>query len=407
MVIQSPLEDRSGYPTQATVITPEVSLQATLSYLQSIFDTVREPLVILDSGLRVKTANRSFYQTFQVQPEETEHQFICNLGNGQWNLPSLQRRLESVLTKDASFEDFEVDHEFQHLGRRVMLLNGRRITQEDQSVDLILLAIEDVTARKQAEEAFKLFASKLEQSNRELQDFAFVASHDLQEPLRKIQAFGDLLNYEYGEHLPETAVEYLRRMQNAAARMQVLINDLLAFSRVTTKAQAFVSVDLNRIVQEVLTDLEVHIQQVGAQIEVAPLPVVEAEPLQMRQLFQNLLSNALKFYRPEVPPHITLQAEMLPASALPSEATAIATCQIKVQDNGIGFDEKYLDKIFTIFQRLHYRNEYEGTGIGLAICRKIVERHGGSITASSKLGEGATFIVNLPIRQSPPLTARE
>lgn len=376
-----------------------VALKKSLDYIQNIFDTVREPLVVLDSDLQVQTANLSFYKTFQANPEETEHRPLAQLGNGQWNIPGLQRHLKSVLANGSVFEDFEVDHVFQHIGRKVMLLNGRPIMQEGQDSDLLLLAIEDVTVRKQAEEALKLFTAKLEQSNRELQDFAFVASHDLQEPLRKIQAFGDLLHYEYGAYLPEPAQEYLHRIQNAAARMKTLINDLLAFSRVTTKAQAFVSVNLNEIIQDILIDLETHIQQVAAQIEVGHLPTIDADPLQMRQLFQNLLSNSLKFHHADRIPHIKLHAEILALQSSLDKNAETRVCQIMIQDNGIGFDEKYLHKIFTIFQRLHYRDEYEGTGIGLAICRKITDRHGGSITASSIVGEGATFIVTLPICQ--------
>jgi light-regulated signal transduction histidine kinase (bacteriophytochrome) len=182
-------------------------------------------------------------------------------------------------------------------------------------------------------------------------------------------------------------------MQDAAARMQALINDLLTFSRVTTRAQPFVAVDLNTLVQQVISDLEVRIQQNEAKLEVGPLPTIEADPLQMRQLFQNLLANALKFQQPGVPPTVRVYAQ----------DAGEADVQLCVEDNGIGFDEKYLDRIFTIFQRLHGRVDYEGTGVGLAVCRKIVERHGGTITARSAPGEGATFIVTLPRSQPEPL----
>jgi signal transduction histidine kinase len=234
---------------------------------------------------------------------------------------------------------------------------------------------------------------ELERSNRELQDFASVASHDLQEPLRKVRAFGDRLAAKYGPELTDQGRDYLARMQDAAARMQALINDLLMFSRVTTRAQPFVPVDLNDLVRGVASDLEVRIQQTGATLHVEPLPTIDADPLQMRQLFQNLLSNALKFQRPDVAPALRVYAE----------DSGEQDVQLCVQDNGIGFDEKYLDRIFTIFQRLHGRIEYEGTGVGLAVCRKIVERHGGTITARSAPGEGATFIVTLPRSQPEPL----
>jgi two-component system, NtrC family, sensor kinase len=376
-----------------------VSLQKALMYAQGIVETVREPLIVLDAHLRVKSANRSFYKTFHVSPEETEHQLIDDLGNGQWNIPALKQLLQAVLTQNTQFEDFEVEHEFQHIGRKIMLLNARQIFQDSAQMSMILLAIEDVTERKQTEAALKQFTVRLERSNRELQDFASVASHDLQEPLRKIQAFGDLLKQECHDSLTTSGQQYLQRMQNAATRMQILINDLLAFSRVTTKAQPFVTCNLNDIVREVLSDLEMHIQQVGGRVEVEELPTIEADPLQLRQLLQNLISNSLKFHRSTVPMRVKVYAQRLNCLASLETGAKAEMCNIFVEDNGIGFDEKYLDRIFTIFQRLHYRDEYEGTGIGLAICRKIVERHNGSITAKSKPGAGSTFIVTLPVHQ--------
>jgi len=240
--------------------------------------------------------------------------------------------------------------------------------------------------------------AELQRSNQELQSFAYVASHDLQEPLRKIQAFGNLLEEEYGQALGEGKA-YLDRMINAAARMRILINDLLAFSRVTSKALPFSPVDLTAIAYEVLDDLESQVQTTQGTIEIRSLPTIEADPLQMRQMFQNLMGNALKFHHSERPPVVKVYAEVQPDSAALQELTK-QQCVIFVQDNGIGFDEKYLDRIFTVFQRLHGKSDYEGTGIGLAVVRKIVERHGGTITARSVIGEGTTFIVKLPMRHT-------
>ena len=394
----------NALPLQATpAFTLEETLQSALIYAQSIVETVREPLLVLDPNLRVKTANRAFYQTFLTTPAETEGCMIYDLGNSQWNIPRLRFLLEDVLVNDVQFESFEVEHDFEHIGRKTMLLNARRILPTANQAQMILLAIEDITERKRIEEALKLFTTKLEQSNRELQDFASVASHDLQEPLRKIQAFGDLLRSQYGPLLPEAGQEYLQRMQNAAGRMQTLINDLLAFSRVTTKAKPFVTVDLNQVVREVLSDLEVHIERVSGQVQCDRLPTIEADPLQMRQLLQNLISNSLKFHQLNITPQITIHAQACQSQSAFGDGAETEAYQILVADNGIGFDEKYLDRIFTVFQRLHYRNEYEGTGVGLAICRKIAERHRGAITATSKLGEGSTFMITLPVRQ--PSTA--
>jgi PAS domain S-box-containing protein len=234
-------------------------------------------------------------------------------------------------------------------------------------------------------------SQELTRSNEELQQFAFIASHDLQEPLRKIKTFGERLKASCGDALTEQGLDYLERMQNATRRMQALIEDLLTLSRVTTRGQPFVPVDLTQITQEVLSDLEIRIQQTGAFVEVSELPLIHADPLQMRQLLQNLIGNGLKFHRLGELPIVKIYSQKL------NHQDAVDFCQIIVEDNGIGFDEKYLDRIFNVFQRLHGRSEYEGTGIGLAICRKIVERHNGSIWAQSTPGQGSRFIVTLPI----------
>lgn len=262
----------------------------------------------------------------------------------------------------------------------------------------------DITERKQADEKLRAFAAQLERSNRELQDFAYVASHDLQEPLRKIIVFSERLCERHGESLAPEARDYLERIRRAAQRMQTLINDLLAFSRVTTRARDFEPVSLTQVVREVLTDLEARIEQTGGTVTVDPLPDIEADPVQMRQLFQNLLGNALKFRKPDQPPVVRVWAEPLtaPRPEHGPGGSPEPLCRVHVQDNGIGFEEKYLDRIFNVFQRLHGRGEYEGSGIGLAIARKIVQRHGGHITARSRPGEGATFIVTLPMRQPKP-----
>jgi len=253
-------------------------------------------------------------------------------------------------------------------------------------------------ALRSNEEKLRQFTAQLERSNRELQDFAYVASHDLQEPLRKIVVFGERLKEKCGEKVDAEAGDYLERMQKAAARMQTLINDLLSFSRVTTKAKPFEPVDLAWVADDVVNDLEGRIEQVKGCVEVGSLPVIEAEALQMRQLLQNLIGNALKFRRPESPPVVKVEAQII-ANPSPEAGEDVATevCRLTVSDNGIGFDEKYLDRIFNVFQRLHSRNEYEGTGMGLAIARKIVVFHHGDITAKSKPGSGATFIVTLPV----------
>jgi signal transduction histidine kinase len=269
-------------------------------------------------------------------------------------------------------------------------------TAELESANALLR--EEIAERTRAEGRAQAATIELTRSNEELEKFAYVASHDLQEPLRKIQAFGDRLAKKSRDSLGPDGADYVDRMQAAATRMRTLINDLLAFSRVTTKGQPFVPIDLNTLVREVLDDLTEGIAQSAAQLDVGELPQVLADPLQMRQLFQNLLGNALKFHRPDVPPEVTIRAatwKHLPADANPPAPSGEGH-RITVADDGIGFDQSFAERIFELFQRLHSRGEYEGTGIGLAICRKIVQRHGGTITARSQEGVGTTFIIDLP-----------
>ncbi len=254
---------------------------------------------------------------------------------------------------------------------------------------------------EQRTEVLRQLNTELQRSNQELQDFAYVASHDLQEPLRKIQAFGNLLEEEFGSELGDGKA-YIERMRNAATRMRVLIDDLLTFSRVTTKGAPFAQIDLNAIVRQVIDDVEPRLHATHGHIEAQPLPVIEADPGQMHQMLQNLIVNGLKFHRPDVPPNVRVFAETRIISSAELETTSPSTeqyCLISIEDNGIGFDEKYLDRIFTVFQRLHGKSDYEGTGIGLAVVRKIVERHSGTITAKSTIGKGTTFIITLPITQ--------
>ncbi|MFL5348071.1 MAG: sensor histidine kinase [Hyalangium sp.] len=249
----------------------------------------------------------------------------------------------------------------------------------------------DVTSLKRTQLQLEQSNRELEQSNRELESFASVASHDLQEPLRKIQAFGERLKASDSGALSPEGRDYLERMQSAATRMRRLIDDLLAFARVTSKAQPFTPVNLASVAREVLSDLEVAIEQSKATVTVGELPVLDADPTQMRQILQNLLSNALKFRQDDAPPRISIEAKVDKESG---------RCELRVQDNGIGFEEKHADKIFNLFQRLHGRGKYEGTGLGLAICRKIAERHGGSIVARSTPGSGSTFVLTLPLARS-------
>jgi light-regulated signal transduction histidine kinase (bacteriophytochrome) len=244
-------------------------------------------------------------------------------------------------------------------------------------------------ARLESTNALLRHAAELTRSNAELEQFASIASHDLQEPLRKVQTFAAQLTANESERLSEQGQDFLRRMSDAAGRMRALIDDLLMFSRVSTKGRPFVAVDLNASVAQVLVDLELAIEETGAGVSIDELPTIDADPVQMRQLLQNLLGNALKFRRDGVVPEVSVSASVTDGIA-----------ELTIRDNGLGFEPQYATRIFRAFERLHGTSAYPGTGIGLALCRKIVERHHGTITADSQVGSGAAFTVRLPLEQA-------
>lgn len=277
----------------------------------------------------------------------------------------------------------------------VYVLVGRALQKQRNDAEKLALTneeLESIVAQRTT--ALERYAVELQRSNRELQDFAFVASHDLQEPLRKIRSFGDLLERKYAPELGEGS-DYIRRMQAAATRMSSLIEDLLTFSRISSEVKKFELVSLQDVLQEVLEDLDVTIEATDAKMDVNPLPKIEADPTQMRQLLQNLIGNAIKFVPACRKPAIRIESHCF----IPSSDKEQGWVEIQVIDNGIGFENQFTDRIFTPFQRLHEINKYPGTGMGLSICRRIVEHHHGSIKAHSRPNEGATFIVRLPLRQ--------
>lgn len=379
ILIESDLEPlrarQAGYINIALVVMA-VSLGVALLLSAGLQKLISQPILNLAEATRRVSQERNYSLRVQSESRDEIGQLIAGFND----------MLAQIQSRDAE------------------LLKARdqlEIRVQERTAELE----QEVRERAKAEAAARAVATQLERSNRELQDFAYVASHDLQEPLRKVQAFGDRLRDKYAPQLGAEAADFISRMQNAAGRMQVLINDLLSFSRVTTKANPFEQVNLEKIAREVLSDLEIRIQHTNAKIEVDALPKIEADPLQMRQLLQNLVGNALKFHPDDARPVVKIGAKILQPGDTDVNGNKIAreTLELCVKDNGIGFDEKYLDKIFAVFQRLHGRGVYEGTGIGLAICRKIAERHGGAITARSKPGEGATFFVMLPIRQAQPI----
>jgi PAS domain S-box-containing protein len=260
-----------------------------------------------------------------------------------------------------------------------------------------VIVIRDVSAARSSQQKLRVVGDELERSNRELQDFATIASHDLQEPLRKIRAFGDRLAEHSVGVLDEEASDYLRRMTNAAGRMQTLIKDLLEYSQVTLRPEPPRPVELGLVVSEVLSDLEERIRLSAGTVHVGQLPTILGSPFQMRQLFQNLIANALKFHPDGVAPDVHVAAVARgDLRGARGRADREPVWEISVRDNGIGFEETHAERIFAPFQRLHGRQAYEGTGMGLAICRRIAAQHGGTITAHATPGAGATFVITLP-----------
>jgi two-component system, chemotaxis family, CheB/CheR fusion protein len=401
------------------LIDKQEQLNATLHYAESIITTIREPLVILDGRLCIKTANASFYQKFELEEKNTEGKLFYEIQNHQWDDHLMRSLFEKILPEKERLTDFEIVLNFPLLGERTMLMNARQIVNEKTAEQLILLAIEDVTERKDAEHKLKAFTDELEnkviertaelkssieelkQTNLQLDQFAHVASHDLQEPLRKILTFSMRLQDNHKDELSTEVKGYLHKIEASSSRMTVLIKDLLNYSRLLQHEKLFSKTDLNVTLDTTLVDFELLIEEKKAEIVVAKLPTLDAIPFQMNQLFNNLISNSLKFSKDGVPPVITITSRKLPEKEIEKYASlnpALSYVEIILQDNGIGFDQKYADQIFTIFQRLHSNETYSGTGIGLSLCKKIVENHHGEIFADSKENEGAVFHIILPLK---------
>jgi two-component system CheB/CheR fusion protein len=389
-------------------------------YAESIVTTIREPLIILNKDLRVRSANKSFYTKFQTSEEVTEGKLLYDLGNKQWDIPALRKMLEEILPEKTSIVDYEVVHNFPGMGGRTMLLNASQIFRDNNEDKLILLAIEDITDQRKIDKDLQRFSLELEKqvsertfslkeanidlghSNENLEQFAYIASHDLQEPLRKIRTFSTLLHDRYNKELPDLAKDLITKIIISSERMSTLIKGVLNFSKILHGESAFEKVDLNLALEGILSDFDLLITEKNAVVYRERLPVIEAVPLQINQLFYNLISNALKFSKKEITPIITITSRMLTPEEVKQNKNIDhqhAYCEISFKDNGIGFEQQYADQIFLIFHRLHGREQFIGTGIGLALCKKIVINHHGAITATSAEHEGALFTIVLPLQQ--------
>jgi signal transduction histidine kinase len=376
----------------------KLSLEQSAAYLQNVIDSsqtgiflaapVMEGSEIID--FRFKTVNKALAAFAFKQPPEL-------IGGSHSEIFPVSRQ-NGV---------FEIYKEVCETGKEVRF--ERRYTADGFDVwldvwakklgDDLLVTFHDFTPIKQLQLKLQASIDDLKKSNERLTEFAHVASHDLKEPLRKVRLHTNLLEQRFAEALGEQGYQHVLRIQSATLRMQALITDLLTYSQVSKRPDSFETLSLQELVHEVLNDLEVSVQTARATVCFEGLPQVNGNAMQLRQLFQNLLSNALKFTHADRPCEITITSEKLPVEAVPVHGASQHKFyyRIDITDNGIGFEQQYADKVFKIFQRLHSRDEYEGTGIGLAIVQKVVENHHGFIRAESEPGKGTTFSVYLPV----------
>ncbi len=367
-------------------------------FMDNIISSMMDALIVIDSNLKIKTVNNAASALLSYTKDELIDNSIDIIFPTPEESPLQGHRLANIISQGV-LNNYETTFQKKN-GEKIPVLLSCSVMKEDNSkLRYIVCTSKDITERKQAEEELLLQTEKLTQTNHELQSFAYAASHDLQEPLRKIIAFSDRIIKKNA--LDGASLDYFERIQKAASRMQTLITDLLTYSRVTTQAQPFSKVNLNEIANEVISDLEMRIEQTSGEVQVNDLPEIEADPTQMRQLFQNLISNGLKFHRPEAAPIVKITACKIKADQNNLKWRK-ELLKLTFEDNGIGIAEQHFIRIFGVFQRLHGKSEYEGTGVGLSICHKIVERHNGQIRVESKPGEGSKFIVTLPFIQNRP-----
>jgi two-component system, LuxR family, sensor kinase FixL len=377
----------------------EDALEMERNLLRSIMDTIPDFIIVKDLEGRYLRINEAYCRHLGLgKPEDARGKTAFDFYPKE--LAERYTTDERAVLESGVPQADKIEPNVTRDGREVWLettIVPLRASSGD-SIGIVGLS-SDITQRREDDERLRHFALALQRSNDELQNFASVASHDLQEPLRKIQAFGDRLRTRT-VGLGEQERDFITRMMDAAGRMQTLIQDLLKLSRVTTRALPFEPCDLNEIVRGVLQDLEVTIAATGAKLAIAPLPTIEGDPTQLRQLLQNLIANGLKFQAPGTRPEISVTCRLFENNGeLPAIARGAKLCEIRVADNGIGFDPQFAEQIFGPFKRLHSRTDYEGSGIGLSVCRKITDRHRGRIVAQSADGHGATFIITLPAGQ--------
>jgi len=400
LVSAAPIKDNDGLLVGSVGINVDISerkqveekLLQEQAFLRMVIDAAPNIVFVKDLEGRFVLANKQLAREYGKTVEEILGRTDADFNPNPEEVAHFQEVDREVIRSKK--EKWIPEEEVTHADGEVHWYSTVKVPliNPDGTCNRLLGVATDISDRRAAENALKVYAEKLERSNIELEQFAFIASHDLQEPLRKVKAFGERLSKKLGDQIGDEEKDFLERMQAASQRMNEMIDALLELSRVNTRGRTFVPVDLNEVAEIVISDLESRIESAGATVTVEGLPLLEADPVQMQQLLQNLLTNSLKYRNPHIAPVINI------SGGLKEEKTRPVMAQIIVQDNGVGFDERYAERIFQPFERLVGRSEYEGSGMGLAICKKIVERHGGSITAQSKPGQGSTFIIKLPYR---------
>ncbi len=351
---------------------------------ERVFHTSRKPALLLDPSMRVRTANRAFYETFEITAACVDERMIAELKIPGWDGASLQAHFHKLLCPNTP-EDSPCESCLAGIESRIFLFNARRLDGEREEPGGIFLELEDVTDRENAREKSENDTTELRRSNSELEQFAYVASHDLQEPLRMIASYTQLLGQRYRGKLDADADDFIGFAVDGVHRMQSLIEALLTYSRVDRRGGALQETRCDDVLALTQINLRQAISESGAVITSDALPVIMADAGQIGQLFQNLVSNAMKFRAPGVTPRIHTSACRKNGNWL-----------FSIKDNGIGIPADQGKRLFQLFYRLHTRSEYPGTGIGLALCKKIVERHGGRIWLESEPGKGCTFFFTLP-----------
>jgi len=385
------------------LIEKQDELNDALDYLDAVIATVREPFLVLEKDFRVNRANSAFYKKFEVEEREIEGRSLFEIQNQCWNHDRLRTMLDKILSEKLRMVDEEIEIRMGAENMYIFTLNASEIIRNQDDKKMILLSIEDITQKKRAQNNLKESVAELQKTNEQLDRYVHLASHDLQEPLRKIMMFSDRLKGS-GNLTEEKDATIVNKIEASANRMTSLVKGLLDYSKIAHHQDFFEPTDLNKTVSNVLTDFELLIEEKQAKISVDSLPNIESVPLQMEQIFSNLIGNALKFSKEDRVPEIEISVQKFPEKDIEKHPTLLPNLKyihLTISDNGIGFDPKYQNQIFTIFQHLHNFKKYEGNGIGLSLVKRIVENHNGTIYATSEKDKGSEFHVILPVSQTP------